>query len=605
MNKQLKVLLLITILITSIIYFASFWNNNENQPHAENVNKVNNKVEELTKTQINKNLHNGKQLSEECLDSEEALTLVENVKKESVKQLKTLLKLLRESNLNKSQQEKIIQKIGIPIMGFRQLTAWHGQNNYSDLNPVIGKIIPLDSTTKTNYTQYLLTQNYESIITQINNGSLTNQNIINGRSILSNTIIQAKDINTYTIERLVNAGLTPHFSDLVELTEANMPLDIIRLIVSYNTDDINQSWYNHYRKNTLTMIAAKNINYPVFNFWVKQGVLSSTDKKDFTALDTLSEPSNEKELAEANQIFIELALQNVVPYDIKTLEKIKKWLPKETLKRFGNYFTNEREAVLDEFEMRISEEFSTSFQIQKRKLEDAIKQEKLCNELGINNNIVTNIITERLKEVENNKRTKEDSNLPDNPIKLNNKTKKLIIELRAMRKNKAWDDYLAISDKLAQELNSTEVHTMSILSALEDNVPIEIILELLDRGATMPLNAIIILAITGNIELTKKLLPYGLDLYFKDNENRNALYFSVKHDDSYEMFNFLLKSNVAITKEVDLISILMRKRTINIVPKVKELLIRGHKILPIHYTIIDNIRDTNSSLYDELHILFN
>ena len=87
-------------------------------------------------------------------------------------------------------------------------------------------------------------------------------------------------------------------------------------------------------------------------------------------------------------------------------------------------------------------------------------------------------------------------------------------------------------------LNLLEDNLQRYGVALHAYVLIEVINQLLDSGANIPPNAILSLTMNSNLQLTKQLMPLGLDLYFKDQQNRNALYYAVTSNASTEMFSF-------------------------------------------------------------------
>jgi hypothetical protein len=167
-----------------------------------------------------------------------------------------------------------------------------------------------------------------------------------------------------------------------------------------------------------------------------------------------------------------------------------------------------------------------------------------------------------------------------------------------------WDSFLSATDDLAAQ-RGDEFFSVALIAAILAKARFKTIKELLDRGAILSDDTIHLLASKDNLRLTKLLLPYGLDLFFHRSDNKNALYYAVKLGKSVKMFDFLLDNGVAVQADVDLLSILIEKRTMDNIPYYcQRLIANGHKIKASHVSRLKQMKLYNQATYDLLAPVF-
>ena len=116
-----------------------------------------------------------------------------------------------------------------------------------------------------------------------------------------------------------------------------------------------------------------------------------------------------------------------------------------------------------------------------------------------------------------------------------------------------WDEFL----KFSKELNNggDDLLNLALHQAISNNAPIFTIEELLNNGAEFQPTSIHVLTIKNNVNLTKEMIKYGLDIHGLNKNNENAIYTSLEYVNSKEMFDFLLSQGVSFNDDRQLSAI--------------------------------------------------
>ncbi|GGD50414.1 ankyrin repeat domain-containing protein [Lacimicrobium alkaliphilum] len=107
-----------------------------------------------------------------------------------------------------------------------------------------------------------------------------------------------------------------------------------------------------------------------------------------------------------------------------------------------------------------------------------------------------------------------------------------------------WELFLSLYDELA--LTDSEMMDLAIHQAISMGAPLDIIEQLLDKGASIPPQSSLTLAVKGEVARMKELLPLGLDLYSEDPYGRNAVSMAAMMGGNPETVRFLLDHNVPV-----------------------------------------------------------
>ncbi|MEW6991400.1 hypothetical protein AADZ91_11990 [Colwelliaceae bacterium 6441] len=600
-----KVILIFSVVVIAVIYLIDF---PKKDITTESISDSNSGI--TTKSQITIKSSFKKSSPEEapaihCDQREQLNKKLFDIKTHKSEMLNVFAKFAQKANISKEQQERIIQQANISLNEFRQITAWHEKVDYTDLLPVKGKPEALEGNIASDYYSAMVSKNYTYIIDQANQKLLSRQSIFGGISILTHTILYSqqagKIIDTVQVEQLMNAGLKPRFADLVALTRENIPLPLLEVVNAYTTENIKQSWYHHYRENTLTMLAANNLNLQHFQYWISQGVPTSTSEVDYSAMDMLKTRVSSQELPQATQIFIDLATQGVKPYDVNTLKTIKKWLPPQVQQEFADYFSEHSKVELSDIESKLSQDMLVRLSQTNKALSDLKEELQHCSKSPLTE---VNSITSKL-DVKSYAPVIPEATKQNTDEAMQEIAQNFTSALFSATTNNDWTNFLAATDELINDSGTSEMLDIALIQAIQNNAPFIIIQNLIQRGAVLSPHTITVLTIKNNLTLAKKLVPYGLQFHFKSKNNYNALYYAVTYKTSVDMLYYLLNQGVKIAPSVDLLTPLLSENySIRVEKYLKALIDFDHKVTPEHRVAYMKLSDSNPKLFKALNGYF-
>ena len=110
-------------------------------------------------------------------------------------------------------------------------------------------------------------------------------------------------------------------------------------------------------------------------------------------------------------------------------------------------------------------------------------------------------------------------------------------------KSKKWSEFYGAVDFLDTLDQGTL--DLALFQASINDAPINIIKDLLSRGALFSPQIINMLAMQNKLNLIKKLVPLGLDIYTTDEHGRTAIYYTLLTFNSKQTFNYLISQNVS------------------------------------------------------------
>lgn len=166
-----------------------------------------------------------------------------------------------------------------------------------------------------------------------------------------------------------------------------------------------------------------------------------------------------------------------------------------------------------------------------------------------------------------------------------------------------WKRFLELNTRLFEI--SPDLMSLAILQAITANAPLSVIEELIFAGGEIPKQAILVLAMKMNYELASGLIPYGLDLYYVDDKQRNAYYFAAMgSSDNPEFLFFLARNNVSFLYPEggdDALSLLIKAPSINAKSESIATIIKlGHRITNIHLQLMNDLKNSDDTTYKYL-----
>jgi len=474
-----------------------------------------------------------------CSNGEFLMGVYNNHMSAQSKKTAITFQYLSASVLAKQDVELILQGLGLDILSYRKAINPRVFNS-SDLRPVTGKyqIIGKNLALKERFETHFFNKNYQAIISQVEQGILTLQHIYDGLSLLSAIFLNDKEISSDIIVQLISVGLAPTFADLVVATQLNLPKNIVMTLRDHYFDEPMQTWYHNYHHNNLVMAATENLNSDLFYYWFEQDIPYRAKELDYTALDVLPTPKNDKELSAAIDIFVSLAKKSLYPYKNNTLDNIKQWLPLEVQQQFNHYFNNEQPKLLStkaqqEFDF-LSSRFNESSTYNIAEIKEQLEA---CYHIKFPQSELIDYKPLALDsfyiEAHNNLQV-----TVDNMSKEDQVTLKRVTKLHDYIQHQQWDILIEQVESIANDTDTEWLYGMTLLNLIIANAPEKPVNAMLEHRVILSPETIFLLIKNNNVELANKLLNYDLEVNTKKN-NMSPLEYAKKHNASQEMLDFL------------------------------------------------------------------
>jgi len=181
-----------------------------------------------------------------------------------------------------------------------------------------------------------------------------------------------------------------------------------------------------------------------------------------------------------------------------------------------------------------------------------------------------------------------------------------ITKINEAMRNAEWEKFLELHADLTTI--SPELLKLAILQAINANAPLHVIEELVNMGGEIPDQAIVSLALKGNIELIKGLTPLGLDLFYVDSYGRDAYTFAAMSGKNVnDIYMHLRDENVSIShphNNNDALYLLLENPIIQSKENPVEILISlGIKIENKHKEILDSMKTKDPETYNRIVLL--
>ena len=154
--------------------------------------------------------------------------------------------------------------------------------------------------------------------------------------------------------------------------------------------------------------------------------------------------------------------------------------------------------------------------------------------------------------------------------------------------NKDWDALMKNTEDFKIDgLEDKAMLTFALTQAVSRGAPLDILLNLLNRGAEFNAEILFAVAIRQDVNIAQAFVDYGLNLHQRDAQDRSALYYAMSNLRTKNMFEYLVangvSTNIAVP-ENDLISAALTgcNASNNVDYFIKRLLSLGEKIQAAH-----------------------
>lgn len=472
--------------------------------------------------------------------------------------------------------------------------------------------------------------------------------------LLKNSTKQGQD----AVLQLLDLGATPAFIDLVTATELSLPISFVDRLYMAGKADAARVYFDLGFYNSLALVATKSLSPELVSYWLSLNSPASPDPFHFNALDLLETPKNESQKSSSIEIFTSLMENRVKPNYQSTVDKLLSWLPKDLINRYKSTFSEINDNKIPEnwkpfvyvnvFELykialkgHLRKEGSDiitnrcfllmgnkmirlalskkskkrtigiktkniSFELEAKKLIKKIHTgnitiDELIDNLSMRNDLVGRLAIQELLL----------SNVHNQLNSQNNRFKNEISEEKRDALESAFSDLKLhdwqnveeiISD--IEEANDKEKIDILLMMAISSNQDWLTIESLLEQGADLPDNSIILLAQSNNVSLARRLLPYGLNIKLIDSIGNNAFYYSVIFN-AKEMIVFLLSQGVELninSKGLDPLdhALAQLKYQTEIIQIIELLINGGINISKSHKERASSYSNSNPAIYNQL-----
>jgi len=539
MNTKQVTLLITVLVISSIMAFKFYTPINTHLVKSLSSQVTDPKISKEVKLPYELSLYQKTQVEGNeawCDDYEVLKNITQDLEKVELGIRESFSLLINNMDISLFAKEQLIIESNIPVENFRKSTLWHKDIQYTTLMAVNGKPEPITGLLRDKFNRYVRTKDYNKILILIKSEKFNINSIIGGKSILLSIIESTPNISLSYLEQLLHAGLIPNFSDLVALVKNKATFNVIERIAADLKEPLDQVWYEYFRENTLSMIAAENLNDELFDLWLSLGVPLRASKFDYSAIDVIGIPHNEYELTQAINIFIKIANQYIPPLEMTTLIRIKKWLPKEIQDEYPFYFKNKQDyelrknlnALLSKDEIEKVNKMTINLSEIDREIE---KNNLILQTCTIKNRIKNNIIQADSGTIVKNSL--------EELLLLEPEMQKYLLDLNSSIVDKNWKKYLIIHEELLLSYQEPSFSKVAIMQLIQADAPFKIIEKLLQDGAVLPDATIFLLILKNNDMLIEKLKPYGLQFDIKDANDLSPYLFAIEQNASKEMLNII------------------------------------------------------------------
>jgi hypothetical protein len=458
--------------------------------------------------------------------------------------------------------------------------------------------------------------------------------------------------------QLLDLGASPAFIDLVTATELSLPISFVDRLYMAGNANATRVYFDLGYYNSLALVATKSLSPELVSYWLSLNSPASPDPFHLNALDLLETPKNENQKNAYIEIFLSLMENGVKPNYQSTVDNLLSWLPKDLINSYESTFSEINDNKIPEdwkpsvyvnvFELykialqgHLQEEGTDiitnrcfllmgnkmislalskkskkraigvetkniSFELAAKKLlkekqTENITIDELIDNLSMRNDLVGKLAIQGLLL----------SNVQNQLDSQNNRFKNEVSEEQRDALESAFtalelDDWQSIEEIIfdIEESNDKEKIDMLLMIAISSNQNWLTIESLLEQGADLPKNSIILLAQSNNVSLARRLIPYGLNIKLIDSIGNNAFYYSVIFN-AKEMIAFLLSQGVELninSKGLDPLdhALALIKYQTEIIQIVELLINGGINISKSHKERTSSYSHSNPSIYNQL-----
>jgi len=433
------------------------------------------------------------------------------------------------SNASNVKKETKIQLLGVDIEKYRKYS------NYTDeVHEIDNNLRYLDKNLVLKVYQHVLLQEYDLIISMVDNDVINSSMGFSDKSILSLIMNTNPKIESSALSAIVNSGLYPTINDLATATRLNLSGEIIEILRANFYGDLGKTWRRGYRQESLSMIAVEKLNYKLFKYWHNQGSPTAPDN-DINSMDIIELPSDNNKRSIAIKIFDLLANDKIYPFKVTTLERIEKWFTPEEFETHKTYLRDAKQ-YMEQRNVVLAQDFDTLDS------DTALFIQDLKGERKRINTIVNNCIVQKKDSVSEHRNDNKDVNKWTAFHSLSKHEKSLIVDAQSALITKDWDRYLMLHNEAFSSEEIEVSNTIAMSQLIIGNAPYEYIEVYINNGTPILAEHLAMVMVNDNLELMENILPYSFHIFESNVDNIPKNFFDGEIILSKEM-ELLLEKN--------------------------------------------------------------
>jgi hypothetical protein len=388
-------------------------------------------------------------------------------------------------------------------------------------------------------------KNYRELSDAISTGKVPINKFLYGNSILSTILRYNKKITSETALILVNSGILATEDDFIVMTKQGIGQDILSYFYQKSNINTHKIMIKNKHKYTLSTTAIETLNYSAFTFWEQLG--SPVTHSDISPFHFINVPINQIEFAAAYQISMRLIDIGIVEVDSNSYNNLATWLPEDILRKL--VITSD-DIFFESSNLLLIEKFQKELISINKSIEDATLLTAQCRPNSKDSTLEVNK-TKGYFEIKLVQEKIENQNEIDY-LSGNNENiiievmQKEVINLSTLILGKEWDKITIETEKQHDGFESLEYLNLALRQLLILGSPTDKVIDLLELGASLPEDSVLLISARGDLTLIIKLLRYGLDLHYTDRLGRNAVSINLLNFSNIELIRYLIKNEVVL-----------------------------------------------------------
>lgn len=452
----------------------------------------------------------------------------EEKSKEKNTRVALISKLINRTDLSPTEKEVLSQEFGLRVSEYRSSTSAY-PNEYSSLLPIsiTSENDMLEGEEFMRFLQLLESRDTRALTQWANERPMTSSTTFGGRSIISALIEHYDDISYEEIKGLSDAQITPTSYDLRMATEKNLDITIIKTLVAYTESNASITWFENNRVSSLAIIAIRNGNSELAEFWYSIGSPLTFGYNELNAADAFIENRTLNKQSKEKLLKI-LSSESIEPFDNANKT--------ELIRLINDHFKH----LYDVYLSTLNGSFKRNIQFEESAYKSAVESKNKIDSL---NNEITNIADTldycKKRQLADIAATSDELSAIPTSSASEQRNKALALSLRQSANQGDWEAFIGIYREMANAAGHDDIISFAIIDLIRRQAPNKYVLQTVKEGYALSEITIFALIEADNIALAKDLLQYKLKIKNVYLDKEEPLDYAMKVEASQKMLKFL------------------------------------------------------------------